>query len=76
MPDNHSRPGKGQAAGSRPFFFISDRQIMALPEEEQLFLKYDAKDQDRLIRRMKAVKALVTGAPVIVIAPCFAAVKR
>ena len=21
MPDNHSRPGKGQAAGSRPFFF-------------------------------------------------------
>ena len=57
-------------------FFISDRQIMALPEEEQLFLKYDAKDQDRLIRRMKAVKALVTGAPVIVIAPCFAAVKK
>lgn len=49
---------------------------MALPEEEQLFLKYDAKDQDRLIRRMKAVKALVTGAPVIVIAALFCCRKK
>lgn len=57
-------------------FFVSGKQILTLPEEEQSFLRYDAKDQDRLIKRMKAIKALVTGEPVIVVAPCFAAVKK
>lgn len=57
-------------------FFACDKKILTLPEEEQIFLRYDAKNQDRLVERMKAVKALMTGQPVVVIAPCSAAVKK
>ena len=57
-------------------FFSKDKEIFVLPEEEQVFLKYNAKNQDRLIERMKALKALRTGKPVIVIAPVSAAVKK
>ena len=57
-------------------FFVKDKDILVLPEEEQVFLRYEAKNHDRLIERMKALKALRTGQPVIVIAPVSAAIKK
>jgi len=57
-------------------FFVKDKRILVIPEEEQVFLKYEAKNHDQLIERMKALKALRTGEPVIVVAPVSAAVKK
>lgn len=57
-------------------FFVKDKKILVLPEEEQVFLRYEARNHDQLIDRMKALKALRTGEPVIVIAPVSAAVKK
>lgn len=57
-------------------FFVKEKQILVLPEEEQVFLRYEARNHDQLIERMKALKALITGEPVIVIAPVSAALKR
>ena len=57
-------------------FFVKDKDILVLSEEEQVFLRYEAKNHDRLIERMKALKALRTGQPVIVIAPVSAAIKK
>ncbi len=57
-------------------FFVKDKKILVMPEEEQIFLRYEAKNHDQLIERMKALKALMTGESVIVIAPVSAAVKK
>lgn len=57
-------------------FFAGDKKILVMPEEEQVFLRYEAKNHEQLIERMKALKALRTGAPVIVVAPVSAALKR
>lgn len=57
-------------------FFVKDKEIFVLPDEEQVFLKYNAKNQDRLIERMKILKALRTAKPAIVIVPASAAIKK
>lgn len=57
-------------------FFVRDKEILVMPEEEQVFLKYEAKNHDRLIERMKALKVLRTGKPAIVIVPVSAALKK
>ncbi|MDD6881465.1 MAG: transcription-repair coupling factor [Firmicutes bacterium] len=57
-------------------FFVKDKDILVLPEEEQVFLRYEAKNHDRLIERMKVLKALRTGQPVIVVAPVSATIKK
>ena len=57
-------------------FFVKDREIMVLPGEEPFFLRYDAKNHDQMIERLKALKALRTGQPAVVIAPVSAAVKN
>ena len=57
-------------------FFVKDREIMVLPGEEPFFLRYDAKNHDQMIERLKALKALRTGQPAVVIAPVSAAVKK
>lgn len=57
-------------------FFIKDKRILVLPDEEQVFFKYEAKNHDKSIERMKALKALRTGEPVIVVAPVSAALKK
>ncbi len=67
---------RGQRLAGDLSFFVKDKKIMVLPEEEQVFLKYDARNQDRLIERMKVLKVLRTGEPVIVIAPISAAIKK
>ena len=57
-------------------FFVKDREIMVLPGEEPFFLRYDAKNHDQMIERLKALKALRTGLPAVVIAPVSAAIKK
>ena len=57
-------------------FFVKDREIMVLPGEEPFFLRYDAKNHDQMIERLKALKALRTGQPAVVIAPVSAAIKK
>ncbi len=57
-------------------FFVRDKEIITLSGEEQFLLRFAAKDHETLIQRLKALKALRTGEPVIVIAPVFAAVKK
>lgn len=57
-------------------FFAPEKKIFVMPEEEQVFLRYEAKNHDQLIERMKALKALRSGEPAIVIAPVSAAIKK
>ena len=57
-------------------FFVKDREIMVLPGEDHFFLRYDAKNHDQMIDRLKALKALRTGQPAVVIAPVSAAIKK
>ncbi len=38
--------------------FFSQKEIMVLPAEEQVFLRYEAKNHDQLIERLKVLKAL------------------
>ncbi len=57
-------------------FFVRDREIIVLPSEDQFMLRFAAKDHELLIERLRALKALRTGEPVIVIAPVSAAVKK
>ncbi len=56
--------------------FFSAREILVLPQEDQVFLRYEAKNHDQLIERLKILKALATKENCIVIAPVSAAVKK
>ena len=56
--------------------FFSQKEVLVLPAEEQVFLRYEAKNHDQLIERLKILKALRTGQECIVIAPVSAAVKK
>ena len=38
-------------------FFAPEKKIFVMPEEEQVFLRYEAKNHDQLIERMKADRA-------------------
>ena len=67
---------RGKRLASDLSFFVKDKEIITLPAEEQFLLRYAAKNHDQLIQRLKALKYLRTGRPVIVIAPVSAAVKK
>ncbi len=56
--------------------FFSRKEILVLPSDDQVFLRYEAKNHDQLIERLKVLKALRTGQECIVIAPVSAAVKK
>lgn len=56
--------------------FFSQKEILLLPAEEQVFLRYEAKNHDQLIERLKILKALRCGQECIVVAPVSAAVKK
>lgn len=56
--------------------FFADKRIYVVPEEEGVFLHYEARSREQLFARMKALKALRSGEECIVIAPATAAVKR
>ncbi len=56
--------------------FFSKREVLVLPAEDQVFLRYEAKNHDQLIDRLKILKALRTSKDCIVIAPVSAAIKK
>ena len=56
--------------------FFSQKEILVLPPEEQVFLRYEARNHDQLIQRLKILTALRTGQDCIVIAPVSAAIKK
>ncbi|HWQ79709.1 MAG TPA: transcription-repair coupling factor [Anaerovoracaceae bacterium] len=56
--------------------FFVDQKIYVIPDEEQLFLKYEAKSHGSLEERLTALKALLSGESCIVIAPILGAVKK
>jgi transcription-repair coupling factor (superfamily II helicase) len=56
--------------------FFVDQKIFVIPDEEQLFLKYEAKSHGSLEERLKALKALLSGEECVVIAPVLGAVKK
>lgn len=56
--------------------FFSEKEILVLPAEDQIFLRYEAKNHDQLIERLKILKALRTKQDCVVIAPVSAAVKK
>ncbi len=56
--------------------FFCDREIMILPPDEEVFLKYEAKNQDQEIERAKVLKAIRTNENLIVIATASGAIKR
>ena len=39
-------------------FFVQDKEIITLPEEEQFLLRYAAKNQDHMLTRLRALKAV------------------
>ena len=56
--------------------FFVDQKIFVIPDEEQLFIKYEAKSHGSLEERLTALKALLTGESCVVIAPILGAVKK
>lgn len=56
-------------------FFVTQK-IYVIPEEEQLFLKFEAKSHGILDERLSAMKALLSGEDCFVIAPVLSAVKK
>jgi transcription-repair coupling factor (superfamily II helicase) len=56
--------------------FFVEQKIYLIPDEEQLFLKYEAKSHGSLEERLAALKALLSGESCVVIAPVLGAVKK
>ena len=56
--------------------FFVDHKIYVIPEEEQLFLKYEAKSHGILEERLSALKALLTGESCVVVTSILGAVKK
>ena len=56
--------------------FFSGREITVMPGEEGFFLRYDARDHEKLSGRLKVLKALRTDKNAVVVAPALAALKK
>lgn len=56
--------------------FFSEQAIYVLPEEGELFARYEAKSREALFEKMRAFKALMSEEHCIVIAPVSAALKK
>ena len=56
--------------------FFVEQKIYVIPDEEQLFLKYEAKSHGVMEERLTALKALMSGESCVVIAPVLGAVKK
>ena len=71
------RAGRRQADRlAEDLAFFSDREIIVLPPEEELFLRYEAKNRDADRIRAKALSRLSRNPELVVIAPASAAVRR
>lgn len=56
--------------------FFTNKEILVLPAEDQIFLHFDAKNHDQLFDRLRVLKALRTNEDCIVIVPVSAAIKK
>lgn len=56
--------------------FFADRNICVLPEEEEFFLPYEARDHGALQKRLKVLKSIEQDPDCVVIAPVSAAVRK
>lgn len=56
--------------------FFSHKRVLVLPSEDQVFLRYDAKNHDQLIERLKILKILRSKEDCVIIAPVSGAVKK
>ena len=87
MPPAFPKAAKGQTliiaaspvraarlAGDLSFFI--DKKYTVMPQEEETFFRYEAKNHDVLVERLRILKALCSGEDCIVIAPALAAVKK
>ena len=70
-------PGRSRAEKlSEDLSFFCDRRMEVLPPDEEVFLKYEAKNQDNEIKRSRVIKALEEDDELIVLAPASGAIKR
>ena len=56
--------------------FFTEKHVMVMPAEDQVFLRYEAKNHDLMIERLNALKALRTDPDCMIVAPVSAAVKK
>jgi len=56
--------------------FFVHKKIYILPEEEDVFLRYEAKNYDMLFEKIKILKALSQGEECVVVAPASSAIKK
>lgn len=56
--------------------FFSDKTIYTLPPEEEGFIRYEAKNQDAMLQRLRILKALCTGEECVVLAPASGAIRK
>ncbi|MCL2436910.1 MAG: transcription-repair coupling factor, partial [Clostridiales bacterium] len=56
--------------------FFVQKKIYVMPPDEDVFLRYEAKNYGMLFKRIKILKALATGEECIVVAPVSAAIKK
>lgn len=56
--------------------FFVDKTIYVLPPEEEGFIRYEAKNHDQMLQRLKILKALRTGEECVVIALAAGAIRR
>ena len=57
-------------------FFLKDREILTLYGENTSFARYEARNRDVTVKRLKALQALRQGVPLVVVAPVSAALKK
>lgn len=57
-------------------FFLKDKEIITLYGEDASFTRYEAKNRDVTIKKLKALQALRQGVPLVVVAPVSAAIKK
>ncbi|MCQ2555291.1 MAG: hypothetical protein MJ171_06535, partial [Clostridia bacterium] len=50
-------------------FFIRDKEVVLLSETDSILLRYDARNRDDELERLKALKMLRTGEKVVIICP-------
>lgn len=57
-------------------YFFTGQNVLVMPSEDQVFLKFEARNHDMTLERLNAMKALAGDKDCIVIAPVTAAVKK
>ena len=56
--------------------FFCDKEVLTLPEDEYVFVKYEAKNQDQEIDRAIIINKIIKGEDIVIVAPASGAIKR